>query len=160
MILLHACAHNPTGVDPTLEQWKEMSAVIKKRNLLPFFDMAYQGFASGNVDKDAAALRLFVDEGHTVLLAQSFAKNMGLYGERAGAFTVCCSSQEEAARVESQVKIIVRPLYSNPPRHGARIAAEVLTNPELRSVCRMFSSPCPCSLFLLFHLLFQDGVAG
>jgi len=133
VILLHACAHNPTGVDPTLEQWKEMSAVIKKRNLLPFFDMAYQGFASGNVDKDAAALRLFVDEGHTVLLAQSFAKNMGLYGERAGAFTVCCSSQEEAARVESQVKIIVRPLYSNPPRHGARIAAEVLTNPELRT---------------------------
>merc|ERR1719382_406167 len=133
VILLHACAHNPTGVDPTLEQWKEMSAVIKKRNLLPFFVMAYQGFASGDVDKDAAALRLFVDEGHTVLLAQSFAKNMGLYGERAGAFTVCCSSKEEATRVESQVKIIVRPLYSNPPRHGARIAAEVLTNPDLRT---------------------------
>ena len=118
-----------------------MSAVIKQRNLLPFFDMAYQGFASGDVDKHAAALRLFVDEGHTVLLAQSFAKNMGLYGERAGAFTVCCSSKEEAARVESQVKIIVRPLYSNPPRHGARIAAEVLTNPDLRWLCQILSSP-------------------
>merc|ERR1712083_1032729 len=132
VILLHACAHNPTGVDPTLEQWKEMSAVIKKRNLLPFFDMAYQGFASGDMDRDAAALRLFVDEGHTVLLAQSFAKNMGLYGERAGAFTVQCRDKDEAARVESQIKIIVRPLYSNPPRHGARIAAEVMTNPALR----------------------------
>lgn len=133
VILLHACAHNPTGVDPSLEQWKEMSAVIKQRNLLPYFDMAYQGFASGDVDQDAAALRYFVDEGHTVLLAQSFAKNMGLYGERAGAFTVCCSSQEEAARVESQCKILIRPMYSNPPRHGARIAAEILTNPGLKA---------------------------
>merc|ERR1711963_558420 len=93
VILLHACTHNPTGVDPTLEQWKEMSAVIKKRNLLPYFDMAYQGFASGDMDRDAAALRLFVDEGHTVLLAQSFAKNMGLYGERAGALTVQCKAE-------------------------------------------------------------------
>ena len=74
VILLHACAHNPTGVDPTPEQWKEMSAVIKARNLLPYFDMAYQGFASGDVDKDAAALRQFIDDGHNVLLAQSFAK--------------------------------------------------------------------------------------
>jgi len=133
VILLHACAHNPTGVDPNPEQWKEMSAIIKARNLLPFFDMAYQGFASGDVDRDAFALRQFIDDGHTVLLAQSFAKNMGLYGERAGAFTVVCSSTEEAARVESQVKIIVRPMYSNPPRHGARIAAEVLTNAALRA---------------------------
>merc|ERR1712018_596445 len=95
------------------EQWKEMSAVIKKRNLLPFFDMAYQGFASGDMDRDAAALRLFVDEGHTVLLAQSFAKNMGLYGERAGAFTVQCKDKDEAARVESQIKILVRSTSNN-----------------------------------------------
>jgi len=133
MILLHACAHNPTGVDPSPEQWKEMSAVIKARKLLPYFDMAYQGFASGDVDRDAFAVRLFIEDGHDVLLAQSFAKNMGLYGERAGAFTVVCADKEEAARVESQIKIIVRPLYSNPPRHGARIAAEVMTNPELRA---------------------------
>jgi len=133
VIMLHACAHNPTGVDPNPEQWKEMSTIIKVRNLLPFFDMAYQGFASGDVDRDAFALRQFIDDGHTVLLSQSFAKNMGLYGERAGAFTVVCSSSEEAARVESQVKIIVRPMYSNPPRHGARIAAELLTNAELRA---------------------------
>jgi len=133
VILLHACAHNPTGVDPSPEQWKEMSAVIKQRNILPFFDMAYQGFASGDVDRDAFALRQFIDDGHTVLLAQSFAKNMGLYGERAGAFTVVAKDTEEASRVESQIKIIIRPLYSNPPRHGARIAAEVMTNPELRA---------------------------
>ena len=125
VILLHACAHNPTGVDPTPEQWKEMSALIKKKNLLAYFDMAYQGFASGDVDRDAFALRQFIDDGHNVLLAQSFAKNMGLYGERVGAFTVVCADKEEAARVESQIKILIRPMYSNPPRHGARVATEV-----------------------------------
>jgi len=133
VILLHACAHNPTGVDPTPEQWKEMSALIKQKNLLPYFDMAYQGFASGDVDKDAFALRQFISDGHNVLLAQSFAKNMGLYGERVGAFTVVCADKEEAARVESQIKILIRPMYSNPPRHGARVATEVMTNPELRA---------------------------
>jgi len=132
IIMLHACAHNPTGVDPTPEQWKEMSAVIKARKLLPFFDMAYQGFASGDVDKDAFAVRQFLDEGHNILLSQSYSKNMGLYGERTGAFTVVCTDKEEAARVESQIKIIVRPLYSNPPRHGARIVTEILSNPEIR----------------------------
>merc|ERR1712156_165973 len=133
VILLHACAHNPTGVDPTPEQWKEMSAVIKEKKLLPYFDMAYQGFASGDVDRDAFALRHFIADGHNVLLSQSFAKNMGLYGERVGAFTVVCADGDEAARVESQIKILIRPMYSNPPRHGARIATEVMTNPELRA---------------------------
>merc|ERR1712133_55637 len=133
VIMLHACAHNPTGVDPKPEQWKELSEIIKDRKLYAYFDMAYQGFASGNVDDDAVAIRQFVSDGHNVCLSQSFAKNMGLYGERAGAFTVVCADKEEASRVESQVKIIVRPLYSNPPRHGARIAAEVMINPELRA---------------------------
>jgi len=133
VIMLHACAHNPTGVDPSPEQWKEISALVKQRNLLPYFDMAYQGFASGDVDRDAFALRHFIAEGHNVLLSQSFAKNMGLYGERVGAFTVVCADGEEAARVESQIKILIRPMYSNPPRHGARIATEVMTNPELRA---------------------------
>jgi len=132
IIMLHACAHNPTGVDPTPEQWKEMSAVIMARKLLPFFDMAYQGFASGDVDKDAFAVRQFLDDGHNILLSQSYSKNMGLYGERTGAFTVVCADKDEAARVESQIKIIVRPLYSNPPRHGARIVTEILSNPEIR----------------------------
>jgi aspartate aminotransferase len=133
IVLLHACAHNPTGVDPKPEQWKEMSKVIKSRNLFPFFDMAYQGFASGNIDKDATALRMFVEDGHNVALAQSFAKNMGLYGERVGAFTMCCSSKEEAARVLSQIKILIRPMYSNPPVNGAKIANLILSDANLRS---------------------------
>ena len=90
IILLHACAHNPTGVDPTQEQWKELSDIIKERKLYVYFDMAYQGFASGDVDYDAFAIRHFLAEGHNICLSQSYAKNMGLYGERAGAFTVVC----------------------------------------------------------------------
>ncbi|XP_054715322.1 aspartate aminotransferase, mitochondrial-like [Uloborus diversus] len=131
VILLHACAHNPTGVDPKHEQWKEMSKIIKARKIFPFFDMAYQGFASGDCDKDAQAVRMFIEDGHRIALAQSFAKNMGLYGERVGAFTVVCDSKDEAQRVMSQLKIIIRPTYSNPPVHGARIASLVLTDPKL-----------------------------
>jgi aspartate aminotransferase len=132
VILLHACAHNPTGVDPKPEQWKEMCAAIKQRNVFPFFDMAYQGFASGNVDNDAFAVRHFVSEGLNVALAQSFAKNMGLYGERAGAFTITCKATEEAERLMSQVKILIRPMYSNPPVHGARIVQTILGNAQLK----------------------------
>ncbi|CAD6184410.1 unnamed protein product [Caenorhabditis auriculariae] len=131
VILLHACAHNPTGVDPTKEQWKKISEVVKKRGLFVFFDMAYQGFASGDVDRDAFAVRYFLKEGHDMVLAQSFAKNMGLYGERVGAFSVVCADEDEAARVASQVKILIRPLYSNPPIHGARIAARILSDADL-----------------------------
>ncbi|KAK9473439.1 pyridoxal phosphate-dependent transferase [Dipodascopsis tothii] len=131
IVLLHACAHNPTGVDPTPEQWQAISEVCKTKEHFIFFDMAYQGFASGNADKDAYALRYFVEQGHQVVLAQSFAKNMGLYGERVGAFSVVCESTEEKKRVDSQIKIIVRPMYSNPPVHGARLAAEILTDPAL-----------------------------
>ncbi|XP_065200314.1 aspartate aminotransferase, mitochondrial [Planococcus citri] len=133
VILLHACAHNPTGVDPKPEQWKEISKVIKDRGLFPFFDMAYQGFASGDVTKDAFAVRLFLEDGHQVALSQSFAKNMGLYGERAGAFSVITESKDEAARVLSQLKILIRPLYSNPPIHGAKIVAKILTDSELKA---------------------------
>ncbi|KAF8319956.1 hypothetical protein DL93DRAFT_2074257 [Clavulina sp. PMI_390] len=131
IVLLHACAHNPTGVDPTPEQWKEISDIVKERQLFPFFDMAYQGFASGDTVRDAFALRHFVKEGHQVALAQSFAKNMGLYGERVGLFSLTTSSPEEKARVDSQIKIIVRPLYSNPPLHGARIAGTILGDAAL-----------------------------
>ncbi|XP_055837145.1 aspartate aminotransferase, mitochondrial [Episyrphus balteatus] len=134
IILLHACAHNPTGVDATPEQWLELCNVIKKKKLYPYLDMAYQGFASGDVDKDATAVRLFEKEGLDFCLAQSFAKNMGLYGQRAGAFSMICSSAEEADRVLSQIKILIRPMYSNPPLHGARIAAEILNDPELKAV--------------------------
>lgn len=133
VILLHACAHNPTGVDPKPEQWKEISKVLRSRNLFPFLDMAYQGFATGDIDRDATAVRQFIEDGHQIALAQSFAKNMGLYGERVGAFTQICASKEESAKVMSQLKIIIRPLYSNPPVHGARVAALVMNDPTLRS---------------------------
>jgi len=132
IVMFHACAHNPTGVDPREEQWKEMSDICKKRNLLPFFDMAYQGFASGDIDRDASAVRHFVAQGHNILLSQSFAKNMGLYGERVGAFTVVCANPDEAKRVESQLKIIIRPMYSNPPCNGARIASTIMNDADLR----------------------------
>lgn len=131
IVLLHACAHNPTGVDPTPEQWKKISDVIKEKQLFPFFDMAYQGFASGNTTRDAFAVRYFVEQGHQVVLAQSFAKNMGLYAERVGAFSIVTSSPEEKARVDSQLKIVIRPMYSNPPIHGARVAGTILNDAQL-----------------------------
>lgn len=132
IILLHACAHNPTGVDPKPEQWAELSALIKKRRLFPFFDMAYQGFASGDVNVDAFAVRHFIDDGHKIALAQSYAKNMGLYGERAGAFSLIASNKDEADRLLSQLKILIRPMYSNPPIHGARLVTEILGDPTLK----------------------------
>eukprot|EP00112_Aurelia_sp_Birch-Aquarium-sp1_P025467 Seg847.6 transcript_id=Seg847.6/GoldUCD/mRNA.D3Y31 product="Aspartate aminotransferase mitochondrial" protein_id=Seg847.6/GoldUCD/D3Y31 len=133
IIVLHACAHNPTGVDPTPEEWKEISDVIKKAGHFVYFDMAYQGFASGDSDKDAFAVRHFLAEGHKIILSQSYAKNMGLYGERVGGFSVVCNSPEEAKAVESQLKIIIRPMYSNPPINGARIASTILNNADLRA---------------------------
>uniref|UniRef100_A0A183TX18 Aspartate aminotransferase n=1 Tax=Toxocara canis TaxID=6265 RepID=A0A183TX18_TOXCA len=132
IILLHACAHNPTGVDPRPEQWKKIEEAVRKKELFPFFDMAYQGFATGCIDRDAFSVRYFVEQGHCVALAQSFAKNMGLYGERVGAFTLVCCSDEEAARVMSQMKILIRPMISNPPIHGARIATYILSDSSLR----------------------------
>ncbi|PWW75975.1 hypothetical protein C7212DRAFT_280081 [Tuber magnatum] len=131
IFLLHACAHNPTGVDPTPEQWRAISEAVKNGGHFPFFDMAYQGFASGDTDRDAYALRYFIEQGHPVALAQSFAKNMGLYGERVGTFSLLAGSVEEKKRLDSQIKILVRPLYSNPPINGARIASEILNDPTL-----------------------------
>jgi len=131
IVVLHACAHNPTGVDPTKEEWKEIAEIVKARGHFTFFDMAYQGFASGDVDGDAFAPRYFVSQGLDICLSQSFAKNMGLYGERVGAFSVVTGSPEEKARVDSQLKILVRPLYSNPPVHGARIAGTILADEAL-----------------------------
>lgn len=133
VVLLHACAHNPTGVDPTPEQWRRISEVVKRKGHFPFFDMAYQGFASGDINKDAYAVRYFVEQGHQIALTQSFAKNMGLYGERTGAFSLVAADSEEKARIESQLKILIRPLYSNPPIHGARIVSTVLNDPALKA---------------------------
>nr|BBA45751.1 glutamate oxaloacetate transaminase, mitochondrial-like [Pachyrhynchus infernalis] len=133
VILFHAVAHNPTGIDPTMDEWKEITYICKKRKLLVFFDMAYQGFASGDTEKDAAAVRLFVDDGHEIILAQSFSKNMGLYGQRVGTVTILTSCEEEQEKVLSQMKAIILGMYMCPPIHGPRIVAEILGNPIPRS---------------------------
>ena len=118
-IILHVCAHNPTGVDPTKEQWQEILKVMQAKKHLPFFDSAYQGFASGDVDADAYAVRLFDQAKIEMLVAQSYSKNLGLYGERIGALNVVCLDSKVAVAVDSQLGMIVRRMYSNPPRHGA-----------------------------------------
>nr|AIT70242.1 aspartate aminotransferase [Petalonia fascia] len=131
VFLLHACAHNPTGIDPTQDQWAELSKLMKSKKHTAFFDCAYQGFASGDAEKDAWAIRRFVEDGHCIALAQSFAKNFGLYGQRIGALSVVCNDPEEAARVGSQLKIVIRAMYSNPPVHGARLVTEILSDDTL-----------------------------
>lgn len=131
VILLHACAHNPTGCDPTMDQWKAISDLVKEKSHYVFFDSAYQGFASGDAEADAAALRFFVNEGHNLVLAQSFAKNFGLYGERTGTLSVVCNTPEEKSAVMSQLKLIIRPMYSSPPIHGSSIVKTVLTDEAL-----------------------------
>ncbi|KIJ16826.1 aspartate transaminase [Paxillus involutus ATCC 200175] len=131
VILLHACAHNPTGVDPTREQWKELAEVIIAKNHYAFFDCAYQGFASGDLNNDAWAVRYFADKGIPMLVCQSFAKNAGLYSQRIGALHIISPSKETADRVKSQLSVIQRSEISNPPSYGARLMSLILNSPEL-----------------------------
>ncbi|KDR81509.1 hypothetical protein GALMADRAFT_221371 [Galerina marginata CBS 339.88] len=131
VFLVHACAHNPTGVDPTQEQWKAIAKVIAAKKHYTFFDCAYQGFASGDLDKDAWAVRYFVEQGLPLLVCQSFAKNAGLYGERVGALHVVSTNEETASRVKSQLSVLQRSEISNPPSHGARLVSLILNDDEL-----------------------------
>ncbi|ORE04086.1 aspartate aminotransferase [Rhizopus microsporus var. microsporus] len=131
IFVLHACAHNPTGVDPTQEQWKGIAVVMREKGHFPFFDCAYQGFASGDLDKDAWAVRYFVEQGFELFVCQSFAKNFGLYGERCGNLTIVTKSTEEAKRVMSQFERLQRAEISNPPAYGARIVNIVLNDEAL-----------------------------
>jgi aromatic-amino-acid transaminase len=133
VVVLHACCHNPTGVDLSQDQWTEVIEAVTSRGLLPFLDFAYQGFGDG-IDADAAAVRRFADLGIPVFVSSSFSKSLSLYGERVGSLSVVAQSRDEAARVLSQLKRFVRTNYSNPPTHGGRVAAAVLTTPELRSL--------------------------
>ena len=130
-VLFHVCAHNPTGVDPTEKQWQNILDVVKTKKLFCGFDSAYQGFASGDLDRDAYSIRLFQKHTDDIMLFQSFAKNFGLYGERAGCMSVVCGSQEEAKITQSRIKQIARPIYSNPPIHGARIVDIILRDEKL-----------------------------
>ncbi len=131
VVLLHACCHNPTGVDLNDAQWVQLIDVLKKRELLPFVDMAYQGFGSG-IDADAFVIRELARQGVPAFVANSFSKNFSLYGERCGGLSVICESAEAAERVLGQLTSAVRSNYSNPPTHGAKIVAKVLSTPELR----------------------------
>jgi len=131
-ILLHACAQNPTGVDPTPEQWQTIVDKCKERRLLPILDNAYQGYASGNLAKDGLSMTLFEKSGLEYFIAQSFAKNFGLYGERIGYIHVRCRNKDVSAAVLSQMKILIRQAYSSPPRHGAAIVYKVLSTPALK----------------------------
>jgi len=130
MVLLHACAHNPTGVDPTEEQWKQIAEVMKEKQLTPLMDSAYQGYASGSLDKDAFAIRLFLSMGFEMFMCQSFAKNLGLYGERIGMLHVVCNTADQAKAVLSQLKLVIRPMYSSPPKHGAELVMQILGSDE------------------------------
>jgi aspartate aminotransferase len=133
MVLLHCCAHNPTGVDPSKAQWDEILTVVQARGLLPIFDSAYQGFATGDLEADAYSVRRAVAMGLECMVCQSFSKNMGLYGERCGALHTWCADEAAAKQVASQVALIVRPMYSNPPSHGAWLVWKILSDPALRA---------------------------
>ena len=130
VVVLHACCHNPTGVDLNVSEWKQVIEVMRKRNHVPFLDIAYQGFGD-NLEEDAAAVRLFADAGLPCVISSSFSKSFSLYGERVGALTLITKTPEEGERVLSQLKRVIRTNYSNPPTHGAKVVAAVLNNAEL-----------------------------
>ncbi|HEX9396898.1 MAG TPA: amino acid aminotransferase [Burkholderiales bacterium] len=133
IVVLHSCCHNPTGVDLSRENWQSVLEVVRARGLIPFLDLAYQGFADGT-DADAYAPRLFAEATQPVFLSSSFSKSFSLYGERVGAFSLVAGSADEAARALSHLKRVARTNYSNPPTHGADIVARVLASPELRKL--------------------------
>jgi len=130
ILLLHSCAHNPSGCDPTEDQWQQILEIVKENNLLPYFDNAYQGFVSGDPDVDAYAVRLFAAAGCELVVASSFSKNFGLYGERVGALHVLCRNAEEKGRAAAVIRALARLLYSTCPSYGARIVAHILSDPE------------------------------
>jgi aromatic-amino-acid transaminase len=136
IVVLHACCHNPTGVDPTAAQWDEIRAKVRTRGLVPFLDIAYQGFGAG-IDADAAVVRSFGATPGPLFVSSSFSKSFSLYGERVGALSVVAADKDEAARVLSQLKRVVRANYSSPPTHGARMVAQVLGTPALRAIWEM-----------------------
>ncbi|MDZ4658312.1 MAG: amino acid aminotransferase [Bythopirellula sp.] len=133
VILLHGCCHNPTGIDPTPVQWKQIVAAVNKQGVLPFLDFAYQGFGDG-LEEDSVALREFAQAGGEFIVCSSFSKNFGLYRERVGAVAFVCKTAQDAGTVQSQINRAVRANYSNPPAHGAAIVETILNDPELRGM--------------------------
>jgi aromatic-amino-acid transaminase len=133
IVVLHACCHNPTGVDLSMDDWQAILDILREREHVPFLDIAYQGFGDG-IEEDAAAVRLFAESGLTFFVSSSFSKSFSLYGERVGALSIVTGSQDETGRVLSQLKRVIRTNYSNPPTHGASVVAAVLNTPELRAM--------------------------
>ncbi len=133
VVVLHACCHNPTGADLTIEQWQQLVTLFKARDLIPFLDIAYQGFAGG-IEEDGIAVRLFADSGMSFFVSSSFSKSFSLYGERVGALSIVTQSRDESVRVLSQLKRVIRTNYSNPPTHGGAVVAAILSTPELRKM--------------------------
>jgi len=131
VVLLHMCAHNPTGVDPTREQWVAISELVQRKGLFALFDCAYQGYGSGDLVRDRYAVELFAGKGMSFMIAQSYSKNMGLYGERVGCASVVCKDSHTAKAIKSQLCGIVRPMWSNPPKHGCYIAKTIMGDPTL-----------------------------
>ena len=133
IVVLHACCHNPTGYDLTPSQWDQVVEAVKARKLVAILDMAYQGFAQG-IAEDGIAVAKFLASGEDFLVSTSFSKSLSLYGERVGALSVLCQDKDQASRVLSQLKIVIRTNYSNPPTHGGQVAATILNTPELRAL--------------------------
>lgn len=133
VVLFHACCHNPTGCDPTVEQWKSLSQIVKEKRLFPFFDCAYQGLGEG-LEKDVESVRLFLADGHEMAIGYSCSKNFSMYCQRVGTLFVVCENKTAALKVGSQVKQLIRAIYSNPPAHGAKIVVEVLKDRELHKI--------------------------
>lgn len=133
VVLFHGCCHNPTGIDPTAEQWQQLAELSVERGWLPLFDFAYQGFGRG-LEEDAEGLRIFAAKHHELLVCSSYSKNFGLYNERVGAFTLVAENADVADRAFSQAKFAIRANYSNPPAHGAAIVATILGDESLRSL--------------------------
>ena len=133
VVVLHACCHNPTGVDLGMDDWRAIVEILREREHVPFLDIAYQGFGDG-IEEDAAAVRLFAESDLTFFVSSSFSKSFSLYGERVGALSIVTGSQDETSRVLSQLKRVIRTNYSNPPNHGASVVASILNSPELRAM--------------------------
>ena len=166
IVLLHACAHNPTGIDPTDEQWKKILAVIQAKNHMPFFDNAYQGFVSGDTNVDAYSIQLFASTGMEMLIACSFAKNFGLYGERVGALHIFIEEKDSdhIPNIASQLRCISRAIYSTCPAYGARLVGTILSDPSLKSQweaeCNSMANRLNTVRKALFDSLVKNDVVG
>ena len=156
IILMHACAHNPSGTDPSNETWEKLVKIFRNKNHIALFDCAYQGFCSGDLEKDARTVRMFHRNDIPLIVAQSYSKNFGLYGERLGCLTFTLGSQTDKEIVDSQLKALIRPLYSNPPIQGAHIVNYILKEPDLKSKWLQECASMSFRMIKMRHLLQEN----